>query len=587
MAKKYDFSGWASRNNIRCSDGRTIKKDAFKGQDGQKVPLMWNHNHNYAENVLGHALLENRDEGVYAYCSLNDTQQGRNAKELVMHGDIVALSIYANKLKQQNGDVTHGNIREVSLVLAGANPGAFIETVISHSDTQDEEAAIYNPNEELKMFDEDKSNTEEDSQKNNGDESPKPNEEELKMSDKDKTLQDVFNTLSEEQKNVVYAMIGLALEEKNNEKEGTDMKHNAFDKTDGIDENVLSHAEITEIINDAKKGGSLKEAALAHSITDVEVLFPEAKFVGDVPATINDDTAWVSKVMGAVKKSPFSRIKTAAIDITKDNARAKGYVKGNQKVEEVITALKRATTPTTVYKLQKMDRDDIIDITDFDVVAYIKREMRGKLDEELARAIVLGDGRSSDSDDKINELNLRPILGDSEIYTIRKPLESASGKIDETFAKKFIKEVIRSRKEYKGSGNPSLFTTEDMLTEMLLIEDTTGRSIYDTIDKLTTKLRVKEIITIPAMATTIRTDDSEEYDYAPIGILVNLADYTVGANKGGEVSMFDDFDLNFNKYEYLIETRCSGALTVPYSAIAFELKTEHVGDTEGTEEPQG
>ena len=358
---------------------------------------MWNHNHNDAENVLGHALLENRAEGVYAYCSLNDTQQGRNAKELVMHGDIVALSIYANKLKQQNGDVTHGNIREVSLVLAGANPGAFIETVISHSDNQDEEATIYNENEELKMYDAEELNAEKDSQISDGDESSKPKEEELQMNDddkkdkpaSDKTLQEVFDTLSEEQKNVVYAMIGMALEEKNNEKEGTDMKQNAFDKTDGAEENVLSHAEIIEIINDAKKGGSLKEAALAHSITDVEYLFPEAKFVGEMPATTKDDTAWVNKVMGAIKKSPFSRIKTAAIDITKDNARAKGYVKGKQKVEEVITALKRTTTPTTVYKLQKMDRDDVIDINDFDVVGYIKREMRGKLDEELARAFIL------------------------------------------------------------------------------------------------------------------------------------------------------------------------------------------------------
>ena len=401
------------------------------------------------------------------------------------------------------------------------------------------------------------------------------------MGKKEKTVQEVFETLTEEQKNVVYALIGQALEENGGQQNEEDdkMKQNAFEKQNGNEneENVLSHAEITEIITDAKRGsGSVKEAFLAHGIQDVDYLFPEVQAVNKTPEMIQRDMDWVKRVMSSVKHSPFSRIKSTAANITADAARAKGYVKGAQKVEEVISALKRTTTPVTVYKFQKMDRDDIIDITDFDVIAWLKSEMRLMLDEELARAILIGDGRSGDAEDKINPLNIRPILGDSATYTVPKILTREVVDTDYTFAKKFIKDVIKARKDYKGSGNPALYTTEDMLTNMLLIEDTNGRVIYDTIDKLTTALRASQVITVPVMENLVRVDDAEEFDYTCLGILVNLVDYNVGADKGGAVNMFDDFDLNFNKYEYLIETRCSGALVKPFSAISFELKSAHV-----------
>lgn len=581
--KDYDFSGWATRNDIKCSDGRIIKKDAFKHHDGQKLPLVWNHNHKDADNVLGHAILENRDEGVYAYCSFNNTEQGKNAKELVRHGDICSLSIYANKLRQKGSEVIHGLIREVSLVLAGANPGAYIDTVIRHADDE-EEAHIYNEEHiELKHSEEnkdpevekpkDKKDLEHKDEGANED----PKKEDEMSEKKEKTVKDVFDELTEEQKNVVYAMIGQALEQENtDEEDDKSMKQNAFDRDNQLEKDVLSHAEIQTIVNDAKRNGSLKEAFLAHGIENVDVLFPEVQAVNRTPEMIQRDQDWVSKVMGGVHKTPFSRVKSTSANITADEARAKGYIKGNQKVEEVITALKRTTTPTTVYKLQKMDRDDVIDITDFDVIAWLKKEMRTMLNEELARAILIGDGRNSDSDDKINPLNIRPILGDSATYTVPKVLTKEAGENDYVFAKRFIREVIKSRKDYKGSGNPSLYTTEDMLTSMLLIEDTNGRIIYDTEVKLATALRVKEIVTVPVMENLTRTDEGENFDFACLGVLVNLSDYNVGADKGGQVNMFDDFDLNFNKYEYLIETRCSGALTKPFSAISFELKTAHV-----------
>ncbi len=591
MDKTYDFSGWASRNDIECSDGRTIRRDAFKNQHGQTVPLVWNHDHKDAYNVLGHALLENRAEGVYAYGSFNSTEQGQNAKEMVKHGDITSLSIYANKLKQKGGDVVHGCIREVSLVLAGANRGAVIETVVTHSDGEEEEATVFNPSEGLTInhsgvtaqlieLKEPEKKVEEPLKT---DEKNKQ-EEVIKMAEgtttpaapTEKTVQDVLDGMTEEQRNVCFAMVAMALDENNKEGDGT-MKQNAFDQ-DGVEKDkdgVLTHAEILEIIEEAKKGGSLKEACLAHSIENIDVLYPEARLVGAVPNVVTEDTAWVTTVMGGVKKSPFSRIKTIDIDITADNARAKGYVKGNQKVEEVIKAAKRNTTPTTVYKLQKLDRDDVIDITDFDVVSFIKTEMRGKLNEELARAFLLGDGRDASDNDKINEGNIRPILGDNPLYTIAEVIEKTAGQTNSDFAVAFIESIIRSRKKYKGSGNPTLFTTEDMLTEMLLVKDTQGRYIYESVEKLRTTLRVRDIVTVPPMEKAVRTDDADEFDYSCLGILVNLTDYTSGATRGGEVSFFDDFDLNFNKYEYLIETRCSGALTKPYSAISFELKAAH------------
>ena len=573
--EKYDFSGWATKNNIRCSDGRTIKPDAFAEQDGLTVPLVWNHNHVDADNVLGHAILENREQGVYAYCYLNNTEQGNNARELVSHGDICALSIFANQLKQNGGDVIHGAIREVSLVLAGANPGAKIENVMSHGENCDEEAIIYNDNDALDL-----QHSEEDKKMEEKKEEPKTEEE--------KTVKDVIDSMTEEQKNVMYALIGEAIEQTKAEKakesneEEKVMKHNAFEKENENEQETLSHSELNALIKEAKDNGkSLKNTFLAHgvdnteylehSITNVGNLFPEAQLVDKVPALVSRDMDWVSNVMGAVKHTPFSRVKSTYANITGDEARAKGYVKGNQKVEEVITALKRTTDPQTVYKLQKMDRDDVIDITDFDVVAWIKGEMRIMLNEELARAILIGDGRESSSNDKINPLHIRPVLGDDATYTIKRSLVRAENETDEAFAKDFIHDVIRSRKDYKGSGNPTLYTTEDMLTSMLLIEDTTGRIIYDTMDKLKTALRVKDIVTVPVMEGVSRKD-GENTTYNLMGILVNLNDYNVGADKGGSVNMFDDFDINYNKYEYLIETRCSGALVKPYSAISFEEK---------------
>lgn len=609
MAKKtYDFSGWATKFDIKCSDGRTIRKTFAKENDGKTVPMVWNHNHSDADNVLGHALLEARDSGMYAYCSFNNTEQGRNAKELVKHGDICSLSIYANQLKQNGGDVIHGCIKELSLVLAGANPGALIENVIAHSESNPEQGAtIYNVDQDF-AFDVEKeyiehsdessetlestakpeTKTEEQPAENkltdseeisHADETNK--EEKPSMDTNDKTVKDVLETLTEEQKTVVYALIGLALEEKEG-KEGNmeeeQMKHNVFETETEQDENTLSHSELVACIDRAKRTtGSLreaiKEAALAHSIDNIDVLFPDAKATEAVPSTINDRTEWVSAVMGGVHHTPFSRVKTRHFNITGDEARARGYVKGNQKVEEVISALKRETTPQTVYKLQKLDRDDIIDITDFDVVAYIKNEMRGKLDEELARAILTGDGRSSESPDKINPLNIRPILGDNSTYVVAKFMTDVEGESEYDFAKRFIKDVIKARKDYRGKGQPTLFTTEDMLTNMLLIEDLNERVIYDTMEKLKTALRVKDIITVPYLENVSRTANG--YDYAPLGILVNLADYNVGADKGGQVSMFDDFDIDYNKYEYLIETRCSGAMVTPKGAVTFEHKTVH------------
>ena len=570
---EYDFSGWATRNNIRCSDGRTILKDAFKHNDGQTVPLVWNHDHNDPLNVLGHALLENRDEGVYAYCTFNDTDAGRNAKALVEHGDVTALSIYANQLKQQGPNVLHGAIREVSLVLAGANPGAFIDSIIRHGEESDEEAIIYT-GEELVL---------EHSQhaivNDKNLDAIKDNFTPPSGDKKDeKTVKDVFDTLNEEQKTVVYALIGQALDEsnqnENNEKEGNDnMKHNVFDQDQKEKENVLTHADMETIISEGKRYGSLKDSFLAHTaqygIDHIDYLFPDAKNVTNQPDFIKRDDSYVQKVLRGVHHTPFSRIKSTHANITADEARAKGYIKGHLKKEEVFTLLKRTTTPTTIYKKQKMDRDDIIDITDFDVVAYIKAEMRMMLDEEIARAILVGDGRSTSSDDKIPETNIRPIAKDEDLYTIKAPVAVAKDATEDAIAKAFIRTVIKTRKEYKGSGSPTLFTTEDMLTNCLLLEDNNGRIIYDSVDKLATTLRVKEIVPVEVMEGVTRTAGAKNLPL--MAILVNLNDYYVGADKGGAINMFDDFDIDYNQEKYLIETRISGALVKPYSAIAFEL----------------
>ena len=587
--EKYDFSGWATRANLKCSDGRTIMKDAFKENDGKKVPLVWNHQHNDPLNVLGHALLENREDGVYAYCTFNDTESGQEAKKLVEHGDVTALSIYANKLKQQGGNVLHGAIREVSLVLAGANPGAYIDSIIVHGEESDEEAVIFT-GENLEMYhaEESKKVEETKGEKSMAEEATKkPAEEatEKPAENKEETVEEVFNTLSEKQKTVVYAIIGQALEEagaseseNNNKSEGEEnMKHNVFEN-DNKDNtlihddkgNALTHSDVAAVFADAKRYGSLKDSALQHGITNINYLFPEAQTVGDVPGLISRDMDWVAKFMGKTHKSPFSRIKSIFANITEDEARAKGYIKGNLKKEEVFSLLKRSTTPTTIYKKQKLDRDDLIDITDFDVVNYIKAEMRTMLDEEIARAALVGDGRLGSSDDKINEDNIRPIWTDADLFTIKTEVTFDSNATADQKAKAFIRAAVKARKEYKGSGNPVLYTTEDQVTDCLLIEDTMGRVIYETVDKLKTALRVSDIVTVPVMEGLSRTSGSNTMNL--MGIIVNPADYNMGADKGGAVNIFDDFDIDYNQQKYLIETRCSGALVKPYSAIVLEYK---------------
>ena len=570
MDKDYDFSGWATKNNLKCSDGRTILKDAFKHDDGVTVPLVWNHQHNDPINILGHALLENRDEGVYAYCKFNETDSGKNAKILVEHGDVSALSIYANQLKQQGGNVIHGAIREVSLVLAGANPGAFIDSVIAHGEESEEEAVIFTGEDiVLSHANEDKTEKKD----------PEPKEEEKKeemkeemKEEKQKTVKEVFDTLTEEQKTVVYAIIGQIMEENQNESKDIEggkeeMKHNVFDNDKENKEEVLSHSDTEAIFSDARRYGSLKDSVLAHGITNLEYLFPEDTNLNKVPEFISRDNGWVKNVMSSVHHTPFSRIKSQFADITADDARAKGYTKGKLKKEEVFSLLKRSTTPTTVYKKQKLDRDDVIDITDFDVVSWIKGEMRMMLDEELARAFLIGDGRLSSSDDKINEQNIRPIYNDADLYTVKAEIDVGASATSEDKAKAFIKSVIKNRKEYKGTGSPTLYTTEDVVADCLLLEDSNGRFIYDTMDKLKNVLRVKDIVTVPVMEGAKGAKGGDL-----MAILVNLADYNVGADKGGAVNMFDDFDIDYNAQKYLIETRCSGALIKPYSAIAFEIK---------------
>lgn len=556
MGKTYDFEGWATRANLKCSDGRIIDKNAFADNDGNVVPLAWNHNHDDPFNVLGHALLENRDEGVYAYCSFNDTEAGKTARDLVQHGDIVSLSIFANKLKQNGNHVEHGCIREVSLVYAGANPGAYIKSVISHSDDEDGECAEIYTGEHFSL------NHSDDNDENK-------DEKETKKMAEEKTIGEIFDTLTDEQKNVVYAIIGMALDKDGNDDEGDDnVKHNVFSDHEEIydGKDVISHSEVMDAIKDAKREGSMKESFIAHGIDDIEYLFPDPKTTSATPEFIKRDDSWVTKVMNSIHHTPFSKIKSIFADITSDDARAKGYFKGNLKKDEVFTLLKRTTQPTTIYKKQKIDRDDTIDITDFDVIAWIKSEMRVMLDEEIARAVLIGDGRLSSSDDKVDENCIRPIAKDEALYTIQALVNVSSSASSSDKAKAFITAAIKARKDYKGSGSPSLYTTEDMLTDCLLIEDTTGRLIYESVEKLANVLRVKEIVTVPVMEEATGKTGKQL-----LGIITNLQDYNIGADKGGAVNMFDDFDIDYNQQKYLIETRCSGALTKPYSAIALEL----------------
>lgn len=600
MEFKYDFAGWASKNNIKCADGRTIRPNAFKDCDGKVVPLVFMHNHKDVDNVLGHALLENRPEGIYAYGSFNNSALAQTAKEAVEHGDLTALSIYANQLKEKNGNVFHGRIREVSLVLAGANDGALIEyPIIEHSDGTWEydmdadgivvsmasgEGAHLDAGGEIEV-----ANTEEvaDEELSHADEEPK--EEEKKPVAK-RSLEDVIGSLPEEDQKMIYAAFDYAVkhaselskvadkaradagvedddEAQHNYYEGEDdMKYNVFESgVSGNDE--LSHSDLMDLqrgtFGDAKSYGSLKDSFMAHAaeygIENLDYLFPEAKQVnGSTPEFLDRKQEWVKYVMAHVHHTPFSRIKTVYADITEDEARARGYLKGNRKKEEVFGLLRRTTTPCTVYKKQKMDRDDIIDITDFDVVAWLKAEMRGKLDEELARAYLFSDGRSTLSEDKISEEHIRPIVKEDSLFRIEKIVPN--GATDDATIKNVIRAAIKSRKDYRGSGNPVAFMTEDLLSDMLLLTDEMGRDLYESQQKLETKLRVSGIITVPGeiMPTDLYM------------LIINLADYNVGADKGGSINMFEDFDIDYNQEKYLIETRCSGALVKPYSAITLK-----------------
>lgn len=593
MDKTFDFSGWATRANLKCSDGRTILKDAFKSNDGQTVPLVWNHQHNDPNEILGHALLENREDGVYAYGKFNETESGQIAKKLVENGDITGLSIFANQLKHNaERGVTHGVIRELSLVLASANPGAYIDSVIKHGEGSDEEGIIYSGLENAISLYHAECRTDDDKKE----EKIEKEDDKVASEKGEKTLgefvESAMNKMTEEEKKAIYGLIGQALEhgdntdntEETSEEDDNTMKHNVFDKeTDK--ENTLSHSEMETIIADAKRYGSMKESFLAHStdieyapknqnygVSDPSFLFPSGKSLNNPPSFIQREMGWVAKVMGGIHHTPFSRIKSVFADITEDDARAKGYIKGKMKKEEVFGLLKRTTTPTTIYKKQKMDRDDVSDIIDFNVIAWLKSEMRVMLDEEIARAILVGDGRPASSDDKINEMCIRPIWKDEDLFTVKAIIDVASSATSDQKAKAFIRAAIKARKNYKGSGNPSLFTTEDVLTDCLLIEDANGRVIYDTEEKLRTALRVREIITVPVMEGLQRQDGGGN-TLDLMGLIVNLADYNVGADKGGAVNMFEDFDIDYNQQKYLIETRCSGALIKPYSAIALEMKT--------------
>lgn len=589
----YNFGGYATRNDIRCSDGRTIRKDAFKDCDGMIVPIVYQHNHSSIENVLGHGLLENRDDGVYVYGSFNDTAMGKNAKSLVEHGDIKSLSIYANQLKEKSKNVLHGMIREVSLVLSGANPGAYIDTIaFGHSDDEDIEdgEAIIFSGEDILLHADDS------------------DEEDDKMADQanrqqngEETVQDVWDSLSDKQKNVVYFMIGEALKNRDadDEEDDEDVKHNAFDNSDFISSPILTEDDYRRIFADAKRLGSLKESVIAHMeeddgvlahaidttgmtvsqdnqnyfVNDPSFLFPQAKALNNPPEWIKRNTEWVNTVMSGVHHTPFSRIKSVFANITEDEARAKGYLKGHMKKEEVFSMLKRETTPQTIYKKQKMDRDDVIDITDFDVIAWIKSEMRIMLDEEIARAILIGDGRLTTDDDHISEDHVRPIVNDLPLFTIK--MDVTGGTVEEV-AKNMRKAAVRARKDYQGSGNPTLFTTEEWLTEQLLLEDGFSHPLYKSEAEVATAFRVRNIVTVPVMEN--KKVDNKDL----LGVIVNLADYNVGADKGGAVAMFDDFDIDYNQQKYLIETRISGALTKPYSAIVLLKTTAASGGTSST-----
>ena len=659
MSKQhYDFAGWATRNDIKCSDGRTIRHGAFSADDGKRVPLVWMHNHKDVNQVLGHADLEERDDGVYAYCSFNNTDAGQNAKECVEHGDVVALSIFANELRQKGGDVIHGAIKEVSVVLAGANRGALIDAVLSHGEISEEEAQISfvgygdillhkdkdadedeedeednTPEDEEDEDEEDESDDSEDKdEEDEKEEKPVQHADESdeetvgdvlatlsekqkkavailisqavseKKSDKslshaddgnttddNETVEDVYNSLNEKQKEVVAYLVGKAAEEAEG---GSEMKHNAFDGS--VQQNTLSHDEFMEIAKVGKQMGSLREAFraaeeegfLAHAdgdapvagvdygIANIDYLFPDAKTINNTPDFIKREQDWVAKVLGATHHTPFSRVKSIFADITEDAARAKGYIKGKLKKEEVFGLLKRTTDPQTVYKKQKLDKDDIDDITDFSVVAWLKAEMQMMLKEEIARAILIGDGRLQSDDDKIQESHIRPVYNDADLYTVKIPVEVAADATEDDIARALIRAMVKARKQYKGSGNPSFFTTDDYVTDALLLENGINERLYKSEAEVATAMRVKEIVPVEVMEgqQIAITEEGVTKQYPLIGVEVNLVDYNVGTNGGAKTDFFDDFDIDYNQYKYLYETRMSGALIKPFSAISFYLK---------------
>ena len=642
--KHYDFSGWATRNDILCSDGRTIRHGAFSKDNGKTVPLVWNHRHDDVNEVLGHALLEERPQGIYAYCSFNGTESGQNAKELVQHGDIVALSIFANQLKQRGGDVLHGAIKEVSLVLAGANKGALIDSVMEHGEESEDEAEIqfvgygdielyhaegdddmqnYDDDEYLTHEEDDNAGAEESGEETVQDVYDSMNEKQKKVvaflvgkavedakggsesggevkhadddqndddSDDEETVQDVYDSMNEKQKKVVAFLVGKAVEDKADSSEGgsEDMKHNVF-AGEEYTQNVLSHEEFQEINRVGRQMGSLREAFHAaeddgflqhdgvagvdYGITNIEYLFPEAKTINTTPEFIKREMGWVDKVLGATHHTPFSRVKSIFANITEDEARARGYIKGKLKKEEVFSLLKRTTDPQTIYKKQKLDKDDIDDITDMNVVAWIKAEMQMMLKEEIARAILIGDGRLASSDDKIQESHIRPVYNDADLYTIKVPVNVPHGADEDTIAKALIKAMVKARKLYKGSGNPTMFTTDDYLTDALLLEDGIGHRLYKSESEVATAMRVKDVVTVEVMEnqTIGITVEGTTTQYPLIGVAVNLSDYNVGTNGGAKTDFFDDFDIDYNQYKYLYETRMSGALIKPFSAMSFYL----------------
>lgn len=585
MDSKYDFSGWATKFGIRCSDGRTILPGAFKENDGKRVPLVWNHDHTTPESVIGHADLVSKKDGMYAYCSLNDTDLGKTSRAIIKHGDVESLSIYANKLKESNGNVMHGLIREVSLVLAGANPGAYIENVIEHGEELEDSAVIYS-GEDIQLAENDERTVEHsdaDAVIEHSDDSKDTTVANDNNSENGKTVKDIYESMTDEQKDVVSLIVGQAIADAtgqdDSDDEDEDMKHNVFETDEN--EGYICHADLMkDVMKDVRQGVNFEEAVLQHAddygIKDIETLFPDPTDLNMPPEYIKRDDSWVAQFMNNVHHTPYSRVRSRFADITEDEARARGYIKGKLKKEEVFTLLKRVTTPTTIYKKQKFDRDDLIDVTDFDMIAMIRQEMRMMLDEEIGRACLIGDGRSSASDDKISEEHIRPVWTDDDLFTIKTYIKYGAADTADQKARALIRAMIKARKNYKGSGNPTFWTTEDVLTDCLLIEDTTGRRLYNDVSDVARAMRVSNIVTVELMEDikhTVNVGNDGAKETTLLGIMVNPKDYNVGTDRGGAIQMYDAFDIDYNQQKYLLETRMSGALIKPYSAISVEAYT--------------